>query len=97
MKTKARYIRLAIVIIGLPLAFWIAPSGLLTTPPGSWSLEQIYRGAAAFVLFCWTIIFAVNVRGRVSLTAAIRNIVEGEGWMMRLSGVLDAKGWFKKG
>ncbi len=63
MKKKARSIRVAIVIIGLPLAFWIAPSGLFTTPPGSWSLEQIYRGAAAFVLFFWTLIFAANVRG----------------------------------
>ncbi len=62
MKMKARHIRIAIIVIGIPLAYWIAPSGLLTTPPGSWSLEQIYRGAAAFVLFFWVIIFAVNVR-----------------------------------
>jgi len=62
MQLKARFIRMAIVVIGLPLALWVLPSGLLTTLPGSWSLEQIYRGAAAFVLFFWTIIFAVNVR-----------------------------------
>ena len=62
MKKNARFIRIAIVVIGLPLAIWIAPSGLLTTPPGSWSLEQIYRGSAAFVIFFWILIFAANVR-----------------------------------
>ncbi len=61
MKVKARYIRIAIIVIGLPLAWWVAPSGLLTTPPGAWSMEQVYRGAAAFVIFFWTLIFAVNV------------------------------------
>ncbi len=62
MKMKARSIRIAIIVIGLPLAYWIAPSGAFTTPPGSWSMEQVYRGAAAFVIFFWTLIFAVNVR-----------------------------------
>ncbi len=59
---KARFIRIAIIVIGLPLAYWAYPSDLLNTPSGSWNLEQIYRGAATFVIFFWTVIFAVNVR-----------------------------------
>ena len=59
---KARSIRIAIIVIGLPLAYWVSPTGLLNTPAGSWNLEQIYRGAATLVIFFWTLIFAVNVR-----------------------------------
>jgi hypothetical protein len=59
---KARLIRIAIIVIGLPLAYWVYPFGLLNTPSSSWNLEQIYRGSAAFVICCWIVIFAVNVR-----------------------------------
>ena len=59
---KARYIRIAIIVIGLLLAYWAYPSGLLNTPSGSWDLEQIYRGAATLVICFWIVIFAVNVR-----------------------------------
>jgi hypothetical protein len=59
---KARYIRIAIIVIGLLLAYWVYPSGLLNTPSGSWNLEQIYRGAATLVICFWIVIFAVNVR-----------------------------------
>jgi hypothetical protein len=59
---KARSIRIAIIIIGMPLAYWAYPSGMLDTPPDSWNLEQIYRGSASLVIFFWSIIFAVNVR-----------------------------------
>jgi hypothetical protein len=58
---KARYIRIAIVVIGLLLAYWVYPSGLLSTPSGSWNLEQIYRGAATLVICFWIVIFVVNV------------------------------------
>jgi hypothetical protein len=58
---KARFIRIAIVVLGLPLAYWAYPSGLLTTPPGSWSLEQVYRGAATLVICFWIVTFVVNV------------------------------------
>jgi hypothetical protein len=58
---KARFIRLAIIVIGLPLAYWVYPSGLLDTPSDSWNLEQVYRGAATLVLCFWIVIFAVNV------------------------------------
>ena len=58
---KARFIRIAIIAIGLPLAYWVYPSGLLNTSPGSWSLEQIYRGAATLVICFWIVIFVVNV------------------------------------
>lgn len=59
---KARFIQIAIIVTGLPLAYWVYPSGLLNTPTNSWNFEQIYRGAAALVVFFWTVIFAVNVR-----------------------------------
>jgi hypothetical protein len=59
---KARYIRIVIIVIGLPLAYWVYPFRLLNIPSGSWNLEQIYRGAAAFVICFWIVIFAVNVR-----------------------------------
>ncbi|HTG02415.1 MAG TPA: hypothetical protein VK654_17670 [Nitrospirota bacterium] len=59
---KARSLRMAIIFIGLLLAYFLYPVGLLTTPRGSWTLEQIYRGAATLVIVCWTVTFAVNVR-----------------------------------
>jgi hypothetical protein len=59
---KARFIRIAIIVIGLPLAYWVYPFGLLNTPSGSWDLEQVYRGAATLVICFWVVIFAVNVR-----------------------------------
>ena len=59
---KARGRRIAIIIIGLSVAYWAYPPGLLNTPRDSWSIEQIYRGAATLVIFFWTITFAVNVR-----------------------------------
>jgi len=59
---KARSVRIAIIIVGLPLAYCVYPSGLLNMPSSSWNLEQIYRGAASLVIFFWTVIFAVNVR-----------------------------------
>jgi hypothetical protein len=62
MLMKARSIRIAIIAVGLLLAFWAYPPGLLNTLSGPWNMEQVYRGAAALVIFCWTVIFAVNVR-----------------------------------
>jgi hypothetical protein len=62
IRMKARFIRIVIVVIGLPLAYWVYPSGLLNTPSGSWTLEQIYRGAATLVICFWIVTFAVNVR-----------------------------------
>jgi hypothetical protein len=59
---KARFIRIAIIVIGLLLAYWVYPFGLLNTPSGSWNLEQTYRGAATLVICFWIVIFAVNVR-----------------------------------
>jgi hypothetical protein len=63
MLMKARSIRIAIILIGLPLAYWAYPPGLLDTPSAAWSLEQIYRGAATLVILFWSITFAINVGG----------------------------------
>jgi hypothetical protein len=57
---KTRFLRIAIIVIGLPLAYWVYPSGLLDTQSGSWHLEQVYRGAAFLVICFWIVIFAVN-------------------------------------
>jgi len=58
---KIRVIRIIILVIGLPLAYWVYPAGLLNTSPDSLTLGQFLQGSASLVIFFWTITFAVNV------------------------------------
>ncbi len=54
-------VRIIIVIVGVVLAYWVYPRGLLGTPWNSWNLEQIVRASAFVVIFFWTLTFAINI------------------------------------